>query len=111
MKPNIENNLLEISMSEPNFIQEVENNLSNIKSFKYKSICEDINNSIEFNFNLKESNSSDEYLSINSFTDNEQDNIDSEIDSVIDSEINNTYNTEISISNPSGKLGGKALDA
>lgn len=87
-----ENNLLEISMSEPNFIQEIENNLSNIKSFKYKSICEDINNSIEFNFNLKESNSSDEYLSVNSFTDNEHDNIDSEIE--------NTYNTEITISKP-----------
>jgi serine/threonine protein kinase len=104
-----ENNLLEISMSEPNFIQEVEHNLSNIKSFKYKSICEDINNSIEFNFNLKESDSSGDYLSINSFTDNDQEHIEHEIDNNfknIDNETNSNSNsnsnsnTDITISKP-----------
>lgn len=96
-----ENNLLEISFSEHNLIKDINNNLSTIKSFKYKSICDDINSSIEFNFNLQESDSSEDYLSTNSFTDNEHDIIEPEIDNnetFISKPIN--INNETTISKP-----------
>jgi serine/threonine protein kinase len=59
-----------------------------VKSFKYKSICEDmvIDNSFEFNFNLKQSPTSESYYSVDSFnslnslednSDNEEDEEDS----------------------------------
>ena len=82
-----ENNLLEISISNNS------ESINTINSYKYSSICNDINPSLEFNFNLNTSNNtsnnssiSDNFLSINN-PESESES-ESESDSESESEVN-----------------------
>ena len=80
-----ENKLLEISISNNS------ESINTIKSYKYSSICNDINPSLEFNFNLNSSNHSsisDDFLSINNFKSESESESESEYESESESKVN-----------------------